>query len=214
MEGAIMNQIQKIGLIFSLCLMIFSVPAHALMELSGSFSYDRTIYGAQRQNKQIDRTWIGTIAVFLFEKTALELNYTYGDEITQENEVIPISGFNLNQISTEGKVNSEVFGVGLRQVFSGRQARFKPSLSLGYAKQFIRSESTSTYQDTSNSNILIFKSDPSKSRIDSVFATFAIQFGLTKRISLRGSVNTLFEADDFNSAKDNLKYMAGFSWVL
>ncbi|MBT7608139.1 MAG: hypothetical protein HN576_00180 [Bacteriovoracaceae bacterium] len=194
--------------------LIYSSSAFALMELSGSFSYDRTVYGTKRQNKSIDRTWAGTIALFLYNYTAIELNYSYNDEIITENEIIPVDGFNLNLISTQSKVHNEVFGVGIRQVFTGKNATIKPSLSLGYAKQFITSTSSATYQDTSNSDLFLFHADPSKLRVDSVFGTFSLQIRISGRLSLKGSVNTLFPASDINQAKDNLKYSVGFSWYL
>ena len=204
-------------IIILFCIFSFVVFPHkvfALMEISGSFSYDRTVYGSSRQNKQIDRTWGAALAFFLSNFTAIELNYSLNDEITKERETIPVSGYNLNLIGTNSTVENQVYGVGLRQVFAGRKARFKPSLSLGYAKQFIVSSSNATYQDTSNGNTFLFTGTPSKERLDSVFATFAIQLSLTARLSLRGSVNTLFKANDLNGAKDNLKYMVGFSWIL
>jgi hypothetical protein len=204
----------KILVIIFAMFLFSSSNAFAIMELGGSFSYDRTVYGTQRQNKSIDRTWAGSIAFFLFDFTALELNYSYNDEIVTENERIPITGFNLDLVSTQSKVNNEVFGLGLRQVFAGKNARIKPSISLGYAKQFITSTSTATYQDTSNNAIFVFSADPSKGRVDSVFGTFSLQIQITGRLSLKGSVNTLFPANDFNAAKDNLKYSAGFSWYL
>ncbi len=203
------------GLLISFILFVLSFSdVYALMELSGTFSYDRTIFGVARQNKQIDRTWAGTIAFFLFNYTAIELNYTYNDEITTINEVIPIPGYTLSQVSSQGKVNNEVFGIGLRQVFAGRKARLRPSLSLGYAKQFMRSESNTTYEDTSSGTLFLAKGNPSKGRVDSAFATFSLQLRLTGRVSLKCSVNTLFKASDLNAAKDNLKYSIGFSWFL
>jgi hypothetical protein len=188
--------------------------AFALMELGGSFSYDRTVYGTKRQNKSIERTWAGKLAFFLYNFTAIELNYSYSDEIITENETIGVDGFNLNLINTQSKVHNEVFGIGIRQVFAPRKAIIKPSMSIGYAKQFITSTSTATYQDTSNSNIFVFAADPSKARVDSVFGTFTLQIQITGRLSIKGSVDTLFPANDINQAKDNLKYSAGFSWYL
>jgi hypothetical protein len=206
--------IQKSLLLFMAIFVLSCSNAFALMELSGSFSYDRTVYGADRQNKAIDRTWRGTLAFFLYNFTAIELNYSLNDETITENETIPIEGYNLNLISTQSKVNNEVFGCGIRQVFAGKNAFIKPSLSIGYAKQFITSTSTATYQDTSDSSVFSFSANPSKGRVDSVFGTFTLQFQLTGRFSIKGSVDTLFPANDINQAKDNLKFSAGFSWYL
>jgi hypothetical protein len=46
-----------------------------------------------------------------------------------------------------------------------------------------------------------------------MFGAFTLQLRLTERFSLKGSVKSLFPAFEFNKAKDNLKYLVGFSWV-
>lgn len=206
-----MNMARLSSLLLAL---LFTGQAHALMELSGSFSYDKTVYGDQRQNKITNRTWAGGIAIFLFNSTALELNYSNSEEETIENEVIPLSGFNVSVVGTQQTVQNEVFGVGLRQVLGHRKARIVPSISLGYAKQFITSWSDATYRDDSTLAELTTTSDPTKSRTDSVFGTFTIKLNLTQRLSLTGSVNTLFKAFETDQARDNLKYRVGFSWIL
>ena len=205
--------IMALRLLFFL-VFIFTGQAHALMELSGSFSYDKTVYGDQRQNKITNRTWASGIAIFLFNSTALELNYSSSEEETIENEVIPLSGFNVSLVGTQQTVQNEVFGVGLRQVLGHRKARIVPSISLGYAKQFITSWSDATYRDDSTLQELRTSSDPTKSRTDSVFGTFTVKLNLTQRLSLTGSINTLFKAFETDQARDNLKYRVGFSWIL
>lgn len=206
-----MNMVRLSSLLLAL---LFTGQAHALMELSGSFSYDKTVYGDQRQNKITNRTWAGGVAIFLFNSTALELNYSNSEEETIENEVIPLSGFNVSVVGTQQTVQNEVFGVGLRQVLGHRKARIVPSISLGYAKQFITSWSDATYRDDSTLAELTTSSDPTKSRTDSVFGTFTVKLNLTQRLSLTGSVNTLFKAFETDQARDNLKYRVGFSWIL
>lgn len=206
-----MNMARLSSLLLAL---LFTGQAHALMELSGSFSYDKTVYGDQRQNKITNRTWAGGVAIFLFNSTALELNYSNSEEETIENEVIPLSGFNVSVVGTQQTVQNEVFGVGLRQVLGHRKARIVPSISLGYAKQFITSWSDATYRDDSTLAELTTSSDPTKSRTDSVFGTFTVKLNLTQRLSLTGSVNTLFKAFETDQARDNLKYRVGFSWIL
>jgi len=205
---------KKVHLTILLLGFLFTGQAHALMELSGSFSYDKTVYGDERQNKITNRTWSGGLAVFLFNNTAIELNYSNSEEETIENEVIPLSGFNVSVVGTQQTVVNEVFGLGLRQVLGHRKARIVPSISLGYAKQFITSTSDATYRDDSTLAELTTTSDPSKSRIDSVFGTFTLKFSLTQRLSITGSVNTLFKAFETDQARDNLKYRVGFSWIL
>jgi hypothetical protein len=199
---------------FFLFVLFMTGNAYALMELSGSFSYDKTVYGSERQNKITNRTWAGGLAIFLFESTALEINYSTSQEETIENEVIPLTGYNVSVIGTQSTIDNEVFGVGFRQVLGHRKARIVPSISLGYAKQFITSYSDATYRDDSTLAQLTTTSDPSRSRTDSVFGTFTLKLNLTQRLSVTGSVNTLFKAFETDKARDNLKYRVGFSWIL
>lgn len=201
---------------FLVCLLslLFSANAFALMELSGRFSYDKTVYGDQRQNKITNRTWAGGLAVFIFNNTALEFNYSTSNEKTVENEVIPLTGYNVSLVGTQTTIDNEVFGIGFRQVIGHRKARIVPSISLGYAKQFITSYSDATYRDDVSLAQLTTTTPKVKSRVDSVFGTFSLKLNLTSRLSLNGSVNTLFKAFETDRAKDNLKYMVGFSWIL
>ena len=85
-------------------------------------------------------------------------------------------------------------------------------LSLGYAKQFTDMERMYTIDDAGTRFLL--KVDNSKLRSDNIFATFSLKLRLTKRLSLAGSVNTVFRAFEFNEAKDYLKYRLGFSWFI
>ncbi|MCO4794104.1 MAG: hypothetical protein KC493_10345 [Bacteriovoracaceae bacterium] len=192
----------------------FSLDAFALMELSGRFSYDKTVYGASRENKITNRTWAGGLAIYLFNNTALELNYSTSEENTVENEVIPLTGYNVSVVGTQTTIENEVYGVGLKQVLGNRKGRIVPSISLGYAKQFITSVSDATYRDDTTLAELTTTSDPTKTRVDSVFGTFTLKLNLTSRLSLTGSVNTLFKAFETDKARDNLKYSVGFSWIL
>ena len=44
-----------------------------------------------------------------------------------------------------------------------------------------------------------------------IFGSFVLKIGISQRLSIKGSVYTVFPAFDFNKAKDDLKYTLGLS---
>jgi len=154
------------------------------------------------------------MALYLLSTTAIEFNYSHHQQTTTENETIPITGTTISIISQQNRVFYEVYGVGIKQMLSSRKARIRPSISFGYAKQFIRDSTDITLENVANGDRALSTIPTSKSRIDSVFGTFTLQLYLTKFFSINGSVYTVFKAFETNQAKDNMKYLAGFSWYL
>ncbi len=193
--------------------LLCSFSAYAIFyEVDGEFGYSKKVYGADRQNSLTDRSYSSSIAAYLFEATAFELNFYSGEEINTVNDEFQLS----NGISTTGsqvKVNTDVFGAGLRQSFAPRNAAIRPLLSLGYAKQFVKSKSSITYKLDSTGETILVEDPVVKNRYDSVFASFMLQIRLTQFISVKGSVRTVFPAFVFNKAKDNINYMAGLTFV-
>lgn len=186
--------------------------SHAIFyELSGNFAYDKTVYGSQRQNKLVSRTYSGSVAIYLFMSTALELNYSQSEDIQTDNTNTEIvSGVRIK--STQNLVGTEVYGVGLRQRLAGKGAWLRPLISFGYAKQFKDSSTEYTILDETSGATTVINVDNGRSRVDSAFGTFTLQIRLTKTFSINGSVRTVFKAFEFDQAQDNMKYAAGFSW--
>ncbi len=185
--------------------------AHALMELGADFGYDRQIYGQDRQNKLANRTYSGVLAWYIFSTTALELNFTKNEQIITENNNVPIQGSTLRVKNTQNTVETGIYGVGIRQALLPQGYRLRPMISAGYARQFVESFTDYTIEDTSTGNIITFTDGPFKRRDDSVFAAFMLQWQLTRAFAIKGSIRTVFPAFNYNSARDNLKYLAGFS---
>jgi hypothetical protein len=201
-----------------LILFIFQVlflakPGQTIVnELSANFNYQRQMYGLDRQNKSVERIYAGSWALYLWSTTALEFNFTQDDDIVTENESIDITGTQLEITSVQTRNRTRVYGLGLRQLLAPKDAFLLPSLSLGYAKQFVSGSTEYTLKDNSDNSTLSLMVPNNKSRIDSAFATFTLRFRLTRTFTINGSVNTVFKAMEFNQAKDYLKYSAGFSW--
>jgi len=195
--------------------LIFLVPLTSfamINEFNFDFGYDRTIYGSQRQNSVVTRAYAAGLATYIFDYTAIDLNASKSEDITTENERYAVAT-GVDLVGQQNKVNSTVYGIGIKQMFAPRSARLVPALSIGYAKQFVENKTDLTVETKATGVRTILSTATSKQRIDSVFGTFSLQLRLTERLSLRGSVKTLFPAWEMNSAKNNLKYAVGLSWI-
>ena len=192
-------------------LIFISQFSFAITELSGNFGYDRQVFGSDRQNKLTSTNYGGNIAFYFWGLTALEFNYYQNNETIEDNDRRQLDT-NFAVLQQKDRVLSEVFGIGIRQAFASRKAFLQPVISIGYAKQFVNN---SVEYTTDESGVIgTEKFQVEKSRQDSVFATFSVRIKITKSLTLNGSVRTVFKYDEMDEARDNVKYLAGFSWFL
>ncbi len=208
-----MNSLTKKKILPLLLLLLITDASWAMVEINGDYGLSRQVYGTDRNNDIEAKTIGGAVALYLFDRTAIELNYSQTETITTERSVLSIDE-NYDLTGQVNKVLVYSYGVGIRQAFASRKARFKPSLSLGYARQFIRNSTEASFRNNLSGAEFKARKPVSKLRDDSVFGSFSLEMRITKRISLRGSVRTTFRAFDFDRAKDNVKYTVGFSWYL
>ena len=200
--------------IFKLLIFYFiTQSSFALFEFNGEYGLDRQVYGDSRQNKITSKTYSGSISLYLFNYTAIEVNYSNTETITKEQNNTR-STYEYDIINKTDKVVVESYGLGLRQAFANRKARFVPTLSLGYAKRFARNTSGGTVRRNADNATAEYSSGVSKLRFDSVFATIGLNIRITAMLSLRASAQSIFKAFEFNRAQDNMKYLFGFSWYL
>ena len=195
------------------CLLSTSTSALAVMEIDGDFGYEKTVFGPNRENSLVSRSYAGSLAVYFTQHLGIELNYSRSRELTTIDEDRATTSNSIVLSSSQNRVDRSVYGVGLRISLGGRKSFIQPAISLGYARSFSESSYSLTYNDNNGSQIGVIQSDVSKARSDNAFGTFALKFRLTRGLSIKGSVRTYFPADDFDKAKDNLKYAAGFSWM-
>lgn len=198
-----------------LVLIIFLICNNAsaiVNEIAFDFGYDRQIYGLERQNSNVTRTYSGALATYIFDYTAIDLNASTSQEITTENERYLITS-GLDLVGQQNRVNSKVFGIGIKQMFAPRTSRIVPGISIGYAKQFLEYQSDLTILNTTTDVRTTVSGGTTKQRVDSVFGTFSLQLRLTERLSLKASIKTLFPSFEIDKARDNVKFAAGFSWV-
>lgn len=214
-----MFKLRKSFLLVIGLMIIFSNDAFALIEIGGSVGYDRQVYGATRQNNLTSRTYSGSLAVYLWEFTAIELNAARTDETNTSNDITSVLDSNgaASGVSVSKQLNiikTEVYGIGIRQALASRKARIRPMISFGYARQFIKDRTDFTFQDDATLTQVISAGQEAKTREDSVFATITLQFVLLRGLSLNASVKTVFPAFEFDQAKDDMKYLVGFSWAM
>jgi len=195
-----------------LLILVFPIKSMAVLEFDFDFGYDRQIYGATRQNSVVSRNYSVGLSSYIFDLTAIDLNVSNTQDITSQNDRYTV-GTNLDVVAQQNRVRTNVYGIGIKQMLAGRGSRIVPVFSIGYAREFITSSGDITTEDTTNNAHKIYNLSETKQVYNSVFVSFSLQLKLTERFSLKGSVRTLFPAFQYNKAKDNIKYLVGFSWI-
>lgn len=196
---------------FTILFFLFSISSYSFYELDFDFGYTKKVYGEARENKNTARVYSGSLAIYFASSTALEFNYSNQRERSLQvlNQIIDVPS-NTTYLKDDASIQTNVYGVGFRHALGKRKARFLPTISLGYAKQFISNNRTADLDRNGVFESIVFTE--SKTREDSVFATFALRYRLTKAFSLKASANTIFPAFEFSQIKDYLKYTVGFTW--
>lgn len=182
------------------------------IDLSGEFSYSKQVFGSGKSNALRTRAYNASVAYYFYNLTAFEVTYIYDETITTEQVNSKITGSDYTWLSSESKLISEVVSVGLRQAFAGAKARFRPTLSLGYAYRMYKDINSYQIRNDTNSSIITGLSQSPLSKQNSFFASLGLQFRLMGRFYLRGSVQTVFPFFRPSLAGDYLKYTAGFLW--
>lgn len=207
------KQLLFIYLFLGLFLSMAPERSFALAEFNFDFGYDRQIYGVNRQNSVVSRNYSAGISTYLFDLTALDLNYSNTQDTTSQNDRYTVSA-PYDITAQQNRVRTNVFGLGIKQMLVGRGARLTPIISAGYAREFVTSSGDISVENTTTKAVQKVYLNETKQRYNSVFGSFTLQLKLTDRFSLKGSVRTLFPAFEMNKAKDNLKYLVGFSWII
>jgi len=198
--------------IFSLIVLLVNpITTFAMTEVDFGFGYDKTVFGSARENSIVSRSYSGSITLYFTQYIGLEFNGSSSKETTTIAESRTL-GTDLEEAGRQEIVESQVYGSGLRIMLASRKSFLIPTISIGYARAFVTSSYDILIRAPSTGLEARFKEQASKYRTDNAFGAFALKLKLTKTLALKGSVRTYFPADDFNKAKDNLKYSAGFSW--
>lgn len=199
-------------ILISLVLFIPSICL-SFVETDLNFVYDKQIFGAERDNFQVSRTYNLNLAWYLTGRTAFEVGYGLGTIRTTENSSYEIDGTGLEIYGHENTVKNIYYSVGIRQSFAGRNSFLRPMISLGYAKQEITDQTSYKIRVIGQPEGGTLEQEAELMESDSVFATLALTIRLSQYFSIKTSVQTVFPAFEFEKARDDLKYMAGIMWV-
>lgn len=198
---------------FAALLLLLCGRAWAVFEVGGNYSYDRQVYGEDRKDYSTERTYSAYLAKYLFNLTAIEVNLSHSRSVTVGYPDALIEGTTYKVTQTRTDVETDTWGVGIRQSFASREAFLVPMLSLGYARQIAYATGYLEFTNTTTGNSFISDNPESKRSQNSVFGTFTLKLRLTKLLSITGSANTVFPAFKLDQVRNNLKYAVGFSWM-
>ncbi len=200
-------------LFLSLFFLLVPMQAFAVIfEFDFDFGYDKQIYGSSRQNSIVSRTYSAGLSSYLFNLTAIDFTASRTYDVNTQNDRFTVAT-GIDLVSDQSSVKTDVYGIGIKQMFAGRNSFVVPILSIGYAKEIIESSRDVTLENTSTVVRTVTNLGVTKQRVNSMFGSFVLQFKMTDRLSLKASVKTLIPAFEYNKAKDNLKYLVGFSWI-
>jgi len=119
-----------------------------IFEFDFDFGYDKQIYGSNRENSIVSRTYSSGISTYLFDLTAIDINASRTLEINTQNERYPVTGYTVDVVGDQSKLTTDVYGIGIKQMLAGRNAFMVPVISIGYAKQFLEISREVTFEDT------------------------------------------------------------------
>lgn len=109
---------------------------------------------------------------------------------------------------------TRVYGIGIKTALGEKDSLLRPSLSVGYATQSYEGHTDYGLTDVDSLVTGSIRTNQAKQWVSSMFGEFSLHVKLSDRISLKGSVKTIFPSSDYNEAKNNLKYSVGLSVYL
>ena len=185
-----------------------------LVEISGDYGYDKSVYGKNKQDKKTDRTYSSGFAFYLFNLTAIELLYSQSKQTTFERPGTRISNSDFIVDTAVNTFITSFYGISLKQAFASRKSAFRPSMSLGYAKLLLSDQKNYTFVNSATGTKIVHLGQQEKTRDDSFYMGLALQMRLTRFLSLKFSLQSVMPDFEFDKAGDTIKYLIGFSWFL
>ena len=209
-------------ILFLFLSLIFSSSAFSYVDLNLSYTYSmRKVDGIETDANpdpgSAKTTTVGYVlnwAWFMWEYTALELNYSQTTQTLLDDREVNIEDSEGNPFTIkeqENTVITQVSGVGIRQAFANRKSRIIPTLAIGYAK-YTTSGST-RYKFDSNGTEVPFNVEQDQAVFSSSYASFSLRFKVTQLMGLTLAAKTVMPDFDTSQAENNMTYSAGFSWM-
>lgn len=161
--------------------------------------------------RQTSSGYLINLAWFMWEYTALELNYSNKTERLIDDREVATDDDTFKIKKIDSTVITEVAGVGIRQAFANRKAAIIPSLSLGYAQYSTSGSSIYTVDNSGVESDLEIEQE--KQSYSSSYAAFSLRFQFTQLVGFTLSAKTVMPDFDTSQASNNVTYSAGFSWI-
>ena len=198
-----------------LFLLLFLAPqsAWAIFEVDFDYGYNRQIYGSERQNKNVRRSYTNSLAIYIFNYSALELGYSFSKDTNIINEQVDILSGSGTLLSQQNTIATQAYSIGIRQVLASSRSLIVPMISFGYAQQDVKENTVYTIRNNTDSSVEVIINNERPPKVNSMFGAFSLKLNISKRFSLKGSVRTIFRANEYSQAKDNMKYSAGLSML-
>lgn len=202
-----------------LAIMMISSASYSYVDFNLSYSFSmRKVEGVDESGEVSDENGSAVttsngygvnIAWYIWEYTALELNYSETTEVLRDDREASSGDITIKELESE--VKTKVAGVGLRQSFASRKSRIIPSISLGYAKYTTSGVSRYLLDDNGTERKLEIEQD--QQEFSSSYASASLKFRLTKFMGLTLGAKTIMPDFDTSQASNNVTYSAGFSWI-
>ena len=204
-----------------LLILTLATNLHAYVDLQLGFSFsnrrveaidaegnvDENGGEATSSSRGVNINW----AWYLWEYTALELNYAESEEIIEDSRVRASSDGAITFNNVRSTVKTKTQGVGVRQTFAPRSSRLIPSLSVGYARYITSGDTFYKYTSGGIDSETTIESEEEITNSSYATATLAIRVTKLMRVTL--SARTVVPGVDFNEADKNITYSGGLSWV-
>ena len=198
---------------------MFSNIAYGYVDLSLSYTQSmRKVEGLETDENpdpgsaQTTSTgWAINWAWYMWEYTALELNYSKTTERLKDDREVATDDDTLTILGIDSTVITEVSGIGLRQAFAKRKAAIIPSLSLGYAQYTTSGLATYKLDDGGVEKELEVEQD--KEVFSSSYAAISVRLRITELMGFTLAAKTIMPEFDTSVAGNNVTYSAGFSWI-
>jgi hypothetical protein len=150
-------------------------------------------------------------AWYIWEYTALELNYSETDQLLEDNREVVDSASGITIKEVNSLVRTVVQGAGIRQSFANRKASIIPSISIGFAKLITSGDTRYTLNQAGTDYEVSLVRD--REVYNSGYASFTLAFRITQLMRLTLMAKTVVPDFKTEEAKNNLTYSAGLSWM-
>jgi hypothetical protein len=200
-------------------LILFSFNSYSYVELGLNYSFRQQIIddpntidtNDPKRSISTTKTYGFNWAWYIWEYTALEINYSESYNTVNDNREVDSSDGSITFTNVTSNTIQKVQGLGLRQSFANRKARFIPSLSIGYARLTTSGETEYEFTDSGTPDTVSIAQE--EQIFDSAYVALQLRFRFTQLMGITLLGKTVMPDFDTSQLSNNVVYSAGFSWV-